>query len=90
MSQNLLKGWKQNITDDGHTLLFKLYETGSLSRSVAALDKIKELVLANKNAEYVGFTLSNDFLTVTLNNLGKNELVGQFIILANEIDKLLA
>lgn len=90
MEQNVPNGWKQNTADDGHVLLFKLYKTDSIAKSITSLDKIKEIVLANENAQYVGFTLSNDYITVTLNDLGNDELIGTFIMLAEEIDNKLA
>ena len=90
MRQNVPDGWKQNTANDGHALLYKLYKTGSIAKSITALDKIKKMVLANENAQYVGFTLSNDYMTVTLNGLGRDELIGTFIMRAEEIDKKLA
>lgn len=89
MDKELPKGWRQNIADDGHVLFFKLYKTGTLSKSLESLDKIRTIVLSHRDAQYVGFTLSNDFLTVTLNDLGKNELVEEFIVLAEKIDRSL-
>lgn len=61
-----------------------------MAKTIMTLDKIKGRVLASENAKYVGFTLSNDYITITLNDVGSNELVGAFIKLAEEINKKLA
>lgn len=90
MRQNIPDGWKENTASNGHVLLFKLYETGSIAKSITTLDKIKEIIIANENAQYVYFTLSNDYITITLNDLGNDELIGGFIMLAEEIDKKLS
>ena len=82
-------GWKQRSTESGYDLLFKLYKTDNLATSIEFLNKIKDVVLGHSKNKYIGFSLSNDYLTVTLNDLGKNEPIKQYKDLTKEIDKLL-
>jgi len=74
----------------GTDLLFKFIKTGDLATTFDYFNKISQIILDSGQREHIHLALSNDFLTISLNDLGKEESLEDFIKIADLINSALA
>jgi len=86
---NLPAGWKKGATSTDNDSLFKLYKMESLAASFAALDHVRQAVLEGDFKECTFITLSNDALTITINDLGEDRPPEDIAAFAAALDDLL-
>jgi hypothetical protein len=86
---DLPQGWKKGATSTENNSLFKVYKTNSMTLTFDYLDRIKQTLLSSgfKSCTYI--TLSNDYLTVTINDLGDKKPLEEMVLFAKVIDSIL-
>lgn len=82
-------GWKKGATSTENDSLFKIYKTDSIIVTFDFLDRIKQTILASDFKTCTFMTLSNNVLTVTINDLGDKKPLEELIAFAKILDSLL-
>ncbi|MDZ7786442.1 MAG: hypothetical protein U5L95_04970 [Candidatus Saccharibacteria bacterium] len=82
-------GWKKGATSTENDSLFKVYKTGNIDTAFDYLYRIKQTVLDSDFRGCTFITLSSDFLTITINDLGDKKPLEAIIAFAKDIDLLI-
>jgi len=87
--ENLPTGWKKGATSTENESLFKIYKTKDIKVTFNYFDRIKQTILDRSFKSCTFMTLSNDVLTVTINDLGDKKPLEEIIAFAKVLDSLL-
>ncbi len=79
-------GWKINDTSNGNRMLFKFFKADSLKESFKRSSEISPVILDSGYAGQINLSLSNDFVTISLNDLGQENNIEQYYPLANKLN----
>lgn len=86
---DLPEGWKKGATSTKNNSLFKIYKTEDIKNTFDHFDRIKQAILDSDFRSCTFITLSNDVLTVTINDLGDKKTLEEIISFANTLNSLL-
>jgi len=82
-------GWKNGKEHAGHDTLFKIFKTDDIETTFDYFERIKAEILNGAFRSSTFFTMSNDCLTITLNDIDANKTLDELIDQAKVIDSLI-
>jgi hypothetical protein len=87
--EHIPAGWKKGASNTDSDSLFKIYKIDGIQTAFVCLERVKQAILASDLRACTFVTLSNDALTITINDLGEKKPLGEIIAFAEDLDSLL-
>lgn len=87
--ENLPAGWRKGTTNTEYCSIFKIYKTRDVTVTFSCFNRISAAILDSEYRAVTFLTLSNDVLTVTINDLGGAYSLDRLIAFAHTIDMLI-
>ena len=85
---NLPEGWKLVPTKNKNKVLFRLVKVKDIEEAFQSVNEVSEPILAFQKRKEISISINDDFLTISLNDLG-NEKIDDFIAIAQSINNIL-
>lgn len=89
MNNDLPAGWRRGVSNTAYDSLLKIYKTRDAGITYDYFDRIAKTILDSDFRSSTFITMSNDALTITLNDLGGANTLEELVAFARTLDSLL-